>query len=240
LITYKYGNEDSGTLQRRDLFKVFNNYRINKNIIEILLQLDKIDTPNYQLLEAGCGGGDKLRFFTELNFKPENCYGIDINEEAIDQCKKLSHKNINVQLGSVLGMPYEKGQFDIVLCSGLFCCFQENEDIKKLSSELARVMSDDGLLFIIDVNENFNSVYSSNEAVMKKNFRYFNTVPNELQELLRHDFDLMIQIPVFGSDSYKTSNGEYLKAEHLHHVDTAIDEGKLSCAYNLSVYSIRK
>ena len=116
MSTFEYTQDGSHILYAYDLYTLFNNYRRWKYIIGILLKLNKTQFSEYKILEPGCGGGDKLRFFTELRVKPENCYGIDINESSINLCKALSPGAMNFQVGSVFDMPFAECKFDIIMC----------------------------------------------------------------------------------------------------------------------------
>ena len=47
-----------------------------------------------KLLDVGCGRGDLLRGFKELNFDVE---GVDLSSEAIDLCKPIKVRNYNLE-----------------------------------------------------------------------------------------------------------------------------------------------
>lgn len=188
MVTFEYAQDGSKPLNALDLYRLFNNYRVRKYIIGILLNLNKTQLSDYKILEPGCGGGDKLRFFTELRVKPENCYGLDISERAINLSKSLSPSTMNFQVGSVFDMPFEKNTFDIISCSGLFGCFNDDNDIRKISMEFKRVIKDNGVLFVLDINENFNITYGNCEAVMQKKLRSFDSKKGELEHLLSDEF----------------------------------------------------
>ncbi len=233
MTQYNYGYEDAALLNKADLYKTFNNYRINKFIIAMLLKLNKTNLPKYKVLEAGCGSGDKSRFLTELRVKPENCYGIDINESAIGICNELSNSAMSFVVGSVLDLPYEHNVFDIVICSGLMCCFKNDDDIRRVSEELYRVSQNGGVLIVIDINENFLQAYGQNPLVMAKGFRSFNTKTQELEKLLADNFDLCHQQPIFAADAYSVNQNQSAGVLHLPQIDFAIDNGDLGCAYSL-------
>ena len=118
----------------------FNRYRGYKQILDILIKLNKIHLSEYKVLEPACGGGDKLRLLTEYGVKPENCYGFDVSDAAIRRCRKLSPGMMNFQQADAFNTPYEDEFFDIIICSGLFGCYQNDEDGKKLVAELSRLL----------------------------------------------------------------------------------------------------
>lgn len=232
MVTFKYGHEESRPLYPPDLYRCFNNYRIWKYIIAALLTLNKTQLSEYKILEPGCGGGEKLRFLTELRVKPENCYGLDISETAINLCKYLSPVTMNFQVGSVFDLPFENNTFDIIICSGLFSCFNDDNDIKRISKALKRVIKGDGILFIIDINENFPIVYGNTEAVMQKKLRCFDSKKGELEHLLSNDFNLFRRSYIFGCDAY-SPGGALAQLVDLPVIDIMMDRGQYTCAYSM-------
>lgn len=233
---FEYGHETSYRLNSSDLFKQFNNYRINKYITDMLLRLNKTDLVHYKVLEPGCGSGNKLRFFSELRVEPENCYGLDSSEVAIELCKKLSPVSMNFQVGSALDMPYDDNTFDLSVCSGLFGCFNEDEDVELLIAELHRVLKRNSVLFVIDLNENFKDMYANSEAVMAKNLRSYNSQNQELQKLLSDRFKNVSTIPIIASEVYGNQAGNAAGVADLPYIDHRIDSGNWACAYSMWVF----
>jgi ubiquinone/menaquinone biosynthesis C-methylase UbiE len=232
--TFKYGFEAPYPLAHSDLCSLFNNSRVYKYMIDRLIKLQHTDLPNYKVLEPGCGGGNKLRFFAEMRVEPENCYGLDVSEIAIELCKKLSPGAMNFQVGSALDMPYEDNTFDIVLCSGLFDCYNELTELHQLSSEVSRVLKPGGVLFICDINEHFNQMYGVNAYVMAKNLNSFDSTNQELEQLLGNHFDAIDTLPIFAKDLYHDKDtGEPCDVDKLADIEIKIDNGQYQCAYNL-------
>ncbi|MDT0604551.1 class I SAM-dependent methyltransferase [Thalassotalea castellviae] len=231
--TFKYHHEDPVPLSKADLFKLFNDNRVYKFIIELLVSLGKTDLPQCKVLEPGCGNGSKLRFFSEFRVPPENCYGLEISEKAIEICQKWSPAAMNFDVGSVMDMHYEDNFFDLIICSGLFDCFNEDKDIGKVSKELSRVLKNDGIVFILDINENFNNYYRNNPAVMAKNLRPFNSQTGELEALLENEFTVVSRVPSFVVENYFNSDGEYASVYDLPSIDAKIDKEEIKCAYTL-------
>ncbi len=232
MTTYRYTLEGDMPLGKSDLFRLFNNYRVYKYIIELLVDLDITDLSNYRILEPGCGDGNKLRFFTELRAKPENCYGLEISSNSVDLCKSLSPNKMQFIQGSALDMPFEDEFFDIVLCSGLFGCFNNENDIRVISSELSRVLKKSGILFVLDLNENFNSIYSGNAHVMAKGFNTFDSKGGELEALLE-EFTVISIIPAFACEHYGRFDRTPAQVIDLPRIDASIDAGERLCGYTL-------
>ncbi len=234
--TFRYGHDAQALLSESDLFVLFNNYRVYKYIIGILVALGKTDFPNYTILEPGCGSGSKLRFLTECRAKPENCYGLEMSTSAVELCKRLSPAVMNFEQGSALAMPYDDDKFDIVICSGLFGCFNVDQDVERLSGEIDRVLKNDGILVVIDINENFDNFYANTPAVMAKKLRIYDSQNGELEGLLEDKFTVVSRLPAFAIDNYLKPDGTPAEVSDLPMIDKDIDEGKQDCAYTLWVF----
>ncbi len=230
--TFNYVQEGNTPLVLDDLYRLLNNYRVWKYIIGMLLMLNKTQLSDYKILEPGCGGGDKLRSFTELRARPGNCYGFDVSQKSIALCKSLSPDTMNFQVGSIMEIPFGDNVFDIVLCSNVFNCFPADTDIKMISEELRRVIRDNGVLLVLDINEHFSELAASNKAIKAKGLRGFDTAKNELESLLSSEFTLFRRINAFVADYYTVGN-RIADIADLPAIDQAMDQGSFRCAYNL-------
>ncbi len=234
--TFEYSQDGSQPLVINDIYRLLNNYRVWKYMMGMMIMLGKTELSSYKILEAGCGGGDKLRFFTELRARPESCYGFDISEKAIDLCKRMSPDAMNFKAGSILEIPFDNGMFDIILCSNVLGCFSSDADVLKISDELWRVIKFNGVLFVLDINEYFQTLYANNEEVMAKGLRSFNTTKNELGNLLSLRFSLFRRQAAFAGEVYTI--GDYLAdIANLPVVDQQMDIGLIPCAYTLYAFT---
>ena len=231
MTAYYYGAAKPH-IEKRDLSAYFNRYRVQKYILDTLIQLGKTHFDDYKVLEPGCGAGDKLRFMTEWGVRPENCYGLDCEESAIEYSRKLSPANMNLQVGDVFNMPFERNTFDIVMTSGLFGCFQNNNDVLNLAAALDRVLKDGGVLLVADLNENYESFYAENEAVLDRNLRGYNTAEKQLENLMFPRFRCVLQRPMFATESYVDPSGEPMGAHQFPFIDHGIETGEVECAYS--------
>ena len=233
MATFEYGQDGSKPLSVYDIYNLFNNYRVWKYMMGMMIMLEKTELSSYKILEAGGGGGNKLRFFTELRAKPENCYGLDISEKAIEICKRLSPVDMNFQVASVLEMPFENSMFDIVLCSNIFGCFSNDEDVLKISDEIWRVIKFKGVLLIVDINQYFWATHRNNEDVFKaKGLRTFDTTKNELEKLLFPRFSCFRRQGVIGADAYALK-GQLCDIDQLPSMDQDLDTGDQISSYTL-------
>ena len=231
MAEFQYYNEFS-TLSAVDLSRHFNSYRVSQAIVDILVRLLKTDMHEYKVLEAGCGTGDKLRSFVEIGARPENCFGLDMSERGIELAKHLSPAVMHYTVGDAFHMPYEDETFDIVFASGLFGCFADNAKVEALGTELRRVMKPNGVLLLCDLNHNFEDFYGTNDAVMAKGLRGYNTENKELEGLLKGKFSVVMSRPIFAIDCYFDASHNPMGLEHFPLIAHQIDNSGMKCAYN--------
>lgn len=112
---------------------------------------------NLQILDVGCGRGKVLREFVQLGATPRNLNGIDLLWERIDYAKKLS-PNINFHFGNAENLPFKNGCFQIILCFVTFSSIFDFNMKQKISKEMDRVLSKDGIILWYDffVNNPWN------------------------------------------------------------------------------------
>lgn len=98
-------------------------------------------------LDAGCGGGRFVIALSHLN--ANNVEGIDISENAIKIAKQRIQerniKNANVQVASVLELPFKDDSFDYVISSGVI---HHTHNPHKAFTEIVRVIRPGGKIFL--------------------------------------------------------------------------------------------
>ena len=62
------------------------------------------------ILEIGCGSGVQLQKLLEIGIKKENIFGADVNDRAVEHCKKLG---FNVVLSNLFSNI--KGKYDLII-----------------------------------------------------------------------------------------------------------------------------
>ncbi|OAI49745.1 hypothetical protein AYO43_02865 [Nitrospira sp. SCGC AG-212-E16] len=96
-------------------------------------------------LDAGCGLGQWSFAFAGLCGK---VYGVDVSQERIDTCKKISGNlgigNIEFALSRLEDLPFPNGCFDRIVCYSVLYLTDYEKSIK----ELARVSVPGGLVYI--------------------------------------------------------------------------------------------
>lgn len=92
-----------------------------------------------KVLDLGCGEGDFIKK------DPQNIYGVDINEVAIQRCRT---KGLNVKLGKVTEIPYEEATFDVVLVRNVIEHLTP-VDARLMLIEMKRVLRSGGSVVLI-------------------------------------------------------------------------------------------
>jgi alkylated DNA repair protein alkB family protein 8 len=88
------------------------------------------------VLEVGCGNGKNLEYINNNN-KTINSYGIDTCQNFVNHCQS---KNLNVQIGNSLDIPFKDESFDYMLCIAMFHHLLNEEDMNKSMKEILRIM----------------------------------------------------------------------------------------------------
>jgi len=110
---------------------------------------NKYDSIN-NVIDLGCGPGVYISSVSKLPYsKHVNFYGLDIAEEFITYAK-FSHPKINWICGNVYETGLESGSFDLVHTSFLFIHLMKPYLTLK---EIHRILRDNGLFYIADVND---------------------------------------------------------------------------------------
>lgn len=95
------------------------------------------------LLDAGCGTGGLLKQL-EIDFPVWALHGIDASDYAVSIAHKTSRARI--LQGSVTGMPYEPGYFDVIV--SLDVMYHQRVDPQRMLAECARILRPGGLLIL--------------------------------------------------------------------------------------------
>jgi ubiquinone/menaquinone biosynthesis C-methylase UbiE len=96
-----------------------------------------------RMLDAGCGTG--VYSFT-LAKKIKEINAIDIEKEKIDYVKKVNlWKNIKFEIGDLCNLKFPDETFNLIICSDVL---EHIKNDKKAFSEIARVLSHQGVLLI--------------------------------------------------------------------------------------------
>jgi len=130
---------------------------------EYAKEVKKYLSDNANVLEVAPGPG---YFSIELaKMGNYNLTGIDISADFIEICKTNANREnvtINFIQGNVSKMPFENNTFDFIFCSAAFKNFKE--PIISLQ-EMYRVLKNDGIVLIIDMNHDVSNDALNEEAI---------------------------------------------------------------------------
>lgn len=113
---------------------------------KIVALLKRMDARPQNVLEIGCSNGWRLALIEETFHS--KCFGVEPSQSAINE-GKTSHPTLSLTQGTADTLPYEKAQFDAVICG--FCLYLcDRSDLFKIASEIDRVLDEKGLLIIYD------------------------------------------------------------------------------------------
>jgi tellurite methyltransferase len=98
------------------------------------------------ILDAGCGYGRNLHWFLRNNIV---IYGIDQDIKAIHDLQRR-HPTVaeRFRQSAVEKMPFGEAQFDHIISSAVLHFAKDTEHFRQMISEMARVLSPGGSLFI--------------------------------------------------------------------------------------------
>jgi pseudaminic acid biosynthesis-associated methylase len=117
----------------RELNQLYlNNFGITRSSInkEFLEDIDK----KIKILEVGTNIGTQLRALQEDGFN--NLTGVEVSEKALEEAKRLA-KDVDFIKASVLDLPFNEDDFDLVLTNGLLIHIHPR-DLQKAIDEIYR------------------------------------------------------------------------------------------------------
>lgn len=109
--------------------------------------LKKYLSQDSRILDFGCGQGRILQQLKSEGFL--NLYGVDISRNMIEIAgKNLPDADFKVNAGVMI--PYNDSSFDCVIAAAVLTCIINNNDQRKLVTEIKRVLKPEGLVYIND------------------------------------------------------------------------------------------
>jgi SAM-dependent methyltransferase len=103
-----------------------------------------------KIIDVGCGYGRNVVYFLRNNFE---VFGIDKNQDAIVEIKKLSQQLSprnplhNFRFALVEDLPFENAAFDLAICSAVLHFAENREHFDKMLRSVWRVLKPGGFLF---------------------------------------------------------------------------------------------
>nr|WP_292791635.1 methyltransferase domain-containing protein [Methanobrevibacter sp.] len=121
---------------------------------EIIMELNL--NGNETLMDAGCGDGhNAIKILEDYNHYG-TVYAVDIYDASIEDMESYKKENnvenlINIQADITEGIPnVEDSSIDVVLLVNVFHGFKASRKLDEAVDELARIVSDDGKIAIMD------------------------------------------------------------------------------------------
>ncbi len=125
------------------------NLKANIGNIDIYL-LDQILKGRYTegdtILDAGCGKGRNLKWFSQNDF---NFYGIDAIDKNINTAKEIYPKQQeNFYVNQLDNLDFDDNKFNHIICIAVLHFAKNKTHFIKMLSELVRVLKPNGTIFI--------------------------------------------------------------------------------------------
>jgi ubiquinone/menaquinone biosynthesis C-methylase UbiE len=185
----KQSNETFEFWNNKDTTEYFKSKDADPRLVEFVAALG--DTRGQRALDLGCGGGRHSEFFVQHDF---NTSAVDINPAMLATTNErvaALGKTIDLQEGSILGIPYLDNEFDIVLTTGVLHQAQNLDQYATAIQELSRVTKPGGHVFLnIFTDGVWDDTYTQLEefGVMTKEGLTMTLLPKELfVELMREE-----------------------------------------------------
>lgn len=100
------------------------------------------------VLDAGCGWAYGANILAAAGAR--RVIGVDISETVVEAARHRVDPNVTLEVADLTNLPFEADSFDMVVC------FETIEHLRsqgRALDEIARVLSEDGLLFISSPND---------------------------------------------------------------------------------------
>jgi SAM-dependent methyltransferase len=100
-------------------------------------------TPSDVVLDFGCGWGRIIRYFIR-DVQPENLWGIDVNEMAIETCRQTNRWSNFERVNALPPSPFGDGTFNLVYAFSVFSHLSEESHLAWLD-EFERILQPGGV-----------------------------------------------------------------------------------------------
>lgn len=187
----------------------------------VLLQW-KPELSQCNILDAGCGNGNALRKVIEYGAVPERCIGLDISNKVVSYAQSRSPAGVQYLVGSIDKTDNPSECFDLIINFGVLIHVLDDEYIKAISREFARILKKNGVLLSIvsDVNCNWG-------PQMVPITRNFDLANQELQTLFS-EFQCV--------GTYHLYNDHYPGYSTEDQIVVDVESGKLETGFKLCIF----
>lgn len=147
-------NKNQGDIMKETTVKYFNNTAkdydnshdgkfVNCMYQEIIDRVRNLEGD--KILDLGCGNGNIINLLKKE--RKADYFGLDISENMIEEAKKKCGEDVKFTVGDSENLPYQDGQFDIIICNASFHHYTQPEVAIK---EIKRVLKSGGTLILGD------------------------------------------------------------------------------------------
>lgn len=166
-------------------------YNISKNIKDYIENVNHIyDYIPYNALDVGCSIGISTEFLIK-DFPKTQMYGIDLSPYFIGVADyRSSSNNLNIEYvhGNAEKTKFHSNSFQLIVCNFLFHELPEKA-AKTILNELYRILSDNGVLAIIDMDPSHLDKQLNNNIFRKWAFE--STEPHIYNYYLRNSSTML-------------------------------------------------
>src|ERR1044071_5616235 len=125
----------------------------NRKLVVLLHRAGFMPLGERQILDVGCGTGEKLAALEAWGAKPKNMFGVDLLPERINAAKR-NFPAISFQAVNAEALPFQNGSFDLVLAFTVFTSILDQEMRFNVSHEIQRVLRPGGAIIWYDLRIN--------------------------------------------------------------------------------------
>ena len=147
-------NKNQGDIMKETTVKYFNNTAkdydnshdgkfVNCMYQEIIDRVRNLEGD--KILDLGCGNGNIINLLKKE--RKADYFGLDISENMIEEAKKKCGEDVKFTVGDSENLPYQDGQFDIIICNASFHHYTKPEVAIK---EIKRVLKSGGTFILGD------------------------------------------------------------------------------------------
>jgi ubiquinone/menaquinone biosynthesis C-methylase UbiE len=102
-----------------------------------------------RVLEVGCGAGALL--FPLRSMTGCDVYGVDYSANLVETARTVLGPCVSE--AEAVALPFKNSEMDVVLSHSVFQYFPDQEYAEATLDEMARVLTDDGSLLLLDLND---------------------------------------------------------------------------------------
>ena len=129
--------------------QLFMTQQLERTLLAVLSRHGMDRLHDKRILEVGCGVAWRLRQFINYGARPENLFGVDLQEEAIKEARTIN-PNIVFRCNNAERLPFEDERFDLVMQFVMFTSILSRDMKYNVAREMLRVLKPTGLILWYD------------------------------------------------------------------------------------------